>query len=160
MALQTLSLFLILLVYNVDSAKILGVSTIASVSHQIVFQPIWRELSLRGHEVTVLSTNPLNDPSLANLTEIDLSFMYKVTESFKGDLSKGMDHWKLIERFGTTFTKIRAKIFSSEAVQDLIKDDSKSYDVVIAEMMDPTTYAFAAKFKCPIIGIASFGITN
>lgn len=159
MCIQILSLLLILTVYNVHSAKILGVSTIASISHQIVFHPIWKELSLRGHEVTVLSPNPLKDPSLTNLTEIDLGFMYKVIESVKGDMSKGMNHWTLIQSLSATFAEISSKVFSSEEVLNFIKDDSKSYDVVLVEMMDPTTYAFATKFKCPIIGIASFTIT-
>lgn len=156
---ETICLTLIFLVYNVYSAKILAVSTIASVSHQIVFQPIWKELSLRGHEVTVLTPNILKDSSLINMTEIDLGFLYQVMEEHKEDLSKGMDHWKLIGGLGS-FAQISAVVFSSEKVQKFIKDNSKSYDVVVAEMMDPVNYAFAARFKCPIIGIVSSIIPN
>lgn len=48
-----------------------------SISHQVIFQPIWKELSLRGHKVTVITPNPLKDPTLTNLTEIDISYMYE-----------------------------------------------------------------------------------
>lgn len=61
-----------------ESARVLSVIPIPSYSHQVVFQPLWRELSLRGHQVTTLTTHPINDPSLINLTEIDLGFSYDV----------------------------------------------------------------------------------
>lgn len=48
----------------------------------------------------------------------------------------------------------RAYIYQS------IKDNSTYYDVVIAEVIDPKVYAFAAKFKCPLIGIASLNVVN
>ena len=57
-------------------ARILGVVPIPSYSHQIVYRPIWRELSLRGHQVVVMTTDPMKDPALTNLTEIDWHFAY------------------------------------------------------------------------------------
>lgn len=59
-----------------EGAKILGIIPTPSYSHQLAFQPIWRELSLRGHNVTVITANPLNDPKLINLTEINISTVY------------------------------------------------------------------------------------
>lgn len=148
------------LILRVDSAKILGVFTVPSVSHQIVYQPIWKELSLRGHEVTVLSPNPLNDPFLTNLTEIDLSFMYKKLDEFKEELSKGMDHWSMMGNIGKIFLKTSLHLFTDQQVQKFIKDNNKSFDVVLVEVIDPITYAFAAKFQCPIIGVASLSVPN
>lgn len=150
----------LLLVTQVHSAKILGVFTIASVSHQIVYQPLWKELSLRGHQVTVLSPNPLNDRSLTNLTEIDLSFMYTFMEAMRGNMVKGMNHWRIMEGLGYAFPQISAQIFTIEEVLKFIKDDSQSFDVVLVEIMDPLTLTFAAKFKCPIIGISSMNLPN
>lgn len=157
---KCVALFLVVVVSHVHSAKILGVFTVASVSHQIVFQPIWKELSLRGHQVTVLTPNPLKDPSLTNLTEIDLSFMYAKLEEFKGDFSKGMNHWTAIDIFLNVFSNISSHLVLQDDVQNFIKDNSKSYDVVLVEIMDPLTYVFAAKFNCPIIGVASLTVTN
>ncbi|KAL3288283.1 hypothetical protein HHI36_002731 [Cryptolaemus montrouzieri] len=72
------TLLFTLLYSEVNSARILGWFVCPSISHQSVFQPIWRELSLRGHEVTVITSDPLNDPTLKNLTEIDVKFSYKL----------------------------------------------------------------------------------
>lgn len=152
--------FLLLVFDYCESARILGVFTVASVSHQIVFQPIWRELSLRGHQVTVLTPNPLNDPTLTNLTEIDLSFQYKILEQFKPMMSQGLDHWSLTKQMTSSFTELVGLALRHEGLINLIKDDSAAFDVVLAEVMDPTTYAFAAKFKCPLVGIASLNALN
>lgn len=157
--LTSFSLFLILLVSYVYSANILLVTTIASISHQIVFQPIWKELSLRGHKVTVLTPNPLNDSSLVNLTEIDVSFMYKTMDNFGVILAQGLDHWTIMHNLGK-FAELSALILSDRKVQNFINDNNKSYDVIIAEIMDPAAFAIAAKFKCPIIGISSFTVPN
>lgn len=143
-------------------ANILGVFTIPSVSHQIVYQPIWKELSLRGHQVTILSANPLKDPTLINLTEIDLSFTYQNLDKFKEMLTTNdrEHHWLAMSNMLTSLVQVCKKIFLSEEVQKFIKDDNKSFDVILIEIVDPITLAFAAKFKCPIIGVASLGVPN
>lgn len=154
------SFLLLVLISNVHSARILGVFPMPSVSHQIVFQPIWKELSLRGHEVTVLTPNPLNDPSLTNLTEIDLSFTYKLMEGFKELVSQGTTHWTIINTAIDLFLDMSRKFFEHEGVQRIIKDNTTSYDVILVEVMDAKGYAFAGKFKCPLIGIASLTVVT
>ncbi|KAF5275158.1 hypothetical protein FQA39_LY18665 [Lamprigera yunnana] len=59
-------------------ANILAIMPTPSYSHQVPFQPIWKELSLRGHQVTTITTDPVKDPSLVNLKEIDLSSAYPI----------------------------------------------------------------------------------
>lgn len=158
---SSLSLFLVLtvLVSCAFSAKILGIFPIASISHQIVFQPIWRELSLRGHQVTVLTPNPLKDSSLTNLTEIDLSFKYDKMEGLKSVLSAGMDHW-LMMKVWTAFIHKSSQHFQHDRVQNFIKNNNETYDVILAEIIDPTSYVFAAKYNCPLIGVVSLSVTN
>lgn len=158
---QDLTLLLTALIAYVRSAKILGVFTVPSVSHQVIFQPVWKELSLRGHEVTVLTPNPLKDPSLTNLTEIDLSFQYKKIEKCKEELSvQSMDHWATVDTFVTVFTNITRELFISDTVSSFIKDNTDSYDVVLVEAVDAATYALAAKFGCPLIGVSSLSVFN
>lgn len=144
----------------VHCAKILGVFNIASISHQVVFQPIWKELSLRGHEVTIMSPNPLKDPSLMNLTEIDLSFMYNSFEELKPQMSQSMDHWSMLEMM-TVFTERNLEdLLQHQQVLKLINSNNTEFDVVLAEAMIPAVYAFASKFKCPLIGVASLSVPN
>lgn len=153
---------LILTVLNakVYSARILGVFPVASVSHQAVFQPIWKELSERGHQVTVLTPNPLNNSSLHNLTEIDLSFTYKTMEQFKELFSQGTNRWLVLKNALNIFLEISTQVFEDEKVQKFIKNDNTCYDIVIVEAVDPKSYAFAAKCKCPLIGVASLNAVN
>lgn len=105
-------ILLLLLAPQIQSARILGVFTVASISHQTVFQPIWKELSLRGHNVTVVTPNPLRDPSLINLIEIDVSSQYKNMEEFKRTLSKSrMDHWGMLSQMQSIFENIIMRLF-------------------------------------------------
>lgn len=145
---------------NVQCAKILGVFNIASISHQIVFQPIWKELSLRGHEVTIMSPNPLRDPSLVNLTEIDLSFMYESFEDLRPLMAQSMDHWAMLDMMVDFTERSIEDLFGHENVMAVIRDNTTKFDVVLVEAVVPAAYAFAAKFKCPLIGVASLSTLN
>lgn len=153
-------LLITVLVSCVYSAKILGVFTIPSISHQIVFQPIWKELSLRGHEVTIMSPNPLHDSSLTNLTEIDLSFLYKQMQELTTGFSNGLDHWRAMDILSNEFVHLTSELLRDKQVQNVISDNTISYDVIFIEAIDPIGYIFAAKFKCPFIGVTSLNVLN
>jgi glucuronosyltransferase len=59
------SLVYLLLLYTVCStqaARILGIFPTPSISHQLTFQAIMKALAARGHQVTVISPNPLKVP--------------------------------------------------------------------------------------------------
>lgn len=156
----SLILVAVLPVLQVHGAKILGVFNIASVSHQIVFQPIWRELSLRGHDVTIMSPNPLRDPSLVNLTEIDLSFLYQRFDDLKPKMAQSMDHWSMLNMMTGFSETLTEELFQHEEVMALIKDNTTKFDIVLTEAMIPSVYAFAAKYGCPLIGIASLSTVS
>jgi glucuronosyltransferase len=57
--LPALMLMLLCTAFQADSARILGIFPTPSFSHQIVFQTIMKALVARGHQVTVISTDPL-----------------------------------------------------------------------------------------------------
>lgn len=150
-----------ILSYTVHCANILGVFNIASLSHQIVYQPIWRELSRRGHSVTVVTPNPLNDASLINLTEIDIGPpLYKRVKELSAKFSSKPSHWIFNPLFLYKYVDSAEIIFSNPEVSALINDTARTFDVVIAEYAIPIGAAFAAKFKCPLVGVLSIRITN
>lgn len=153
------SVFLVLLFfYSANSARILGIFPMASISHQVVFQPIWRELSLRGHQVTVMTPNPLKDPTLTNLTEIDMGHMYDSFRQMSGMFASALSHWDMLKML-TFFKQLSIDpFFSNPEVLSLINDTSKEFDVVIAEYLWTFPAAFSHKFKCPLIGVASLGV--
>jgi len=56
------SLVYLMLLYagcSTQAARILGIFPSPSVSHQLTFQAIMKALAARGHQITVISPNPL-----------------------------------------------------------------------------------------------------
>ncbi|KAG5871834.1 hypothetical protein JTB14_036486 [Gonioctena quinquepunctata] len=155
----TLCLQIVLCVCHAESAKILGFFMFPSVSHQVIFQPIWKELSLRGHEVTVVTPNPLKDPSLTNLTEIDVSRAYEVLskQDFSGNMAQSNDIAKVqfVQKMLMTITE--AEIQHAD-VQKLLEYDENHFDLLLVQSLHPLVYFYGAKFKAPIVGVSSFAL--
>lgn len=144
---------------SVNSANILGAFVVPSISHQAVFQPIWRELSLRGHKVTVITPNPLKDPKLTNLTEIDVSFAYDILRkmNLQETMRKDLPLSRILETiYALTGDSAEAEL-AHPLVQELIRDKSKRFDVVLVEYLHPTMCALSVRFNCPLIGVTSLG---
>ncbi|XP_031341942.1 UDP-glucuronosyltransferase 2B1-like isoform X2 [Photinus pyralis] len=145
----------------VRAARILGIVALPSYSHQVVFQPLWRELSIRGHQVTTLTTDPINDPKLTNLTEIDLHFAYETWNKdimvtalkFQGN-SIGLINNLMKQAFDVIDEELR-----HPKVQALIHGDDE-FDLVIIEVIALPFLPFAAKFKCPVINIISLDMSS
>ncbi|KAF5305374.1 hypothetical protein FQA39_LY09203 [Lamprigera yunnana] len=150
-----ISMCIIGVIFNCcDSAKILAIVPTPSYSHQVTFHPLWKELSLRGHQVTLATTDPIKDPNLVNLTEIDLSHSYsiwneKLIEITTSNFLKSI--WLMIESFHV----ISEYQLSHPLVQELIKNDTNSFDLVMVEFSKFSYIAFGGRFKCPIIIVTS-----
>lgn len=150
--------FLVTKILGINSANILGVITTPSYSHQAPFQPLWRELALRGHQVTVITTDPQKNASLKNLKEIDISHAYKIYEDHKVFHIHCGSNMSFIE-----IGKLLAKVFhntqeyqlSHPEVQKLINNKNVNFDLVIAEAQSPIMMSFAWRFKCPLIAASS-----
>ncbi|XP_074028347.1 uncharacterized protein [Leptinotarsa decemlineata] len=140
-----------------DCSNILGIMPTASLSHQIPFHPLWRELSLRGHQVTVLTTDPMQDHSLTNLTEIHMRFSYdffekvKFYETLGDDTMNFWDQGKYLQNITIDYTYL---ILQSEEVRNLLKS-GKKFDLVIAEAHFPAIIGLIGSFRCPWIGVSS-----
>ncbi|RZC42789.1 UDP-glucuronosyltransferase 2B9, partial [Asbolus verrucosus] len=155
-------LFFLIFDSYVYSANILGVFMFPSLSHQIVYQPIWRELSLRGHQVTVVTPDPLNDPTLVNLTEISVRYTYDFLKTNKIEeiMSKDKNVFQSINNIFRFMDLIAESELNSTQIQDLIADQSKKFDLILVECFHPVVYAFAGRFKAPIIGVSSLGVPS
>ncbi|KAJ8708775.1 hypothetical protein PYW08_010157 [Mythimna loreyi] len=155
-------IFSALFVNVIDTARILAVFPVPSISHQIVFRPITQELARRGHEVTVITPDPAfpKGATPPNLKEIDVhDVSYKIwTEKFmsipidsKGRLT---DQVKLFLEIG--LAGIDAQL-SHKDVKNLINDKSIKFDLVIVEACVRSAIAFSYIYKAPLITISSFG---
>ncbi|EFN87380.1 UDP-glucuronosyltransferase 2B13 [Harpegnathos saltator] len=147
-----------------QSKKLLIITPAPSYSHQIVFRALNLALLKRGHEIVALTPNVLNDPTLANYTEIDFGFEYEKID----DTDFSQTRWNLTQLGGLKTRLLRLGHDIAEDVlshPDLVKyyanGTDTRFDAVIAEMiMTPAIYMLAHRFKAPLIGIMSMDLQN
>nr|CAH7757405.1 unnamed protein product [Callosobruchus chinensis] len=152
---KVIALISILSVSFCSAANILAVVPSPAFSHQSTFWPVWRELSLRGHQVTLLTTDPMGNRSLTNLTEHNFHHVYKHKEEFSS-LIDTASLPVLIQALAKLVADTLTTFFESEVVQDLLKNNAtKKYDLVIAEDLFPEFLVFGDVYKCPTILIHS-----
>lgn len=138
--------------------RILGVFPCPSISHQVVFRGLAMELNKRGHELVVVTTDPVNDRNLVNYTEIDVSFVYDIWGSGL-DLfaSRGKTRWidflpgtDMNEKYGN----VPDRILSHPEVKKLYAPNSnETFDLLMVETLYwPSIYPLATRFSVPMIG--------
>lgn len=140
--------------------RILALVPLPSFSHQNAYRPLWKELSLRGHQVVLLTTDPVKNASLVNLTEVDWHGVY----SYFADQHLVSEVFNLYDSFNlyaylNYFVSISNIIMDYELqhpdVQKLLTNKNESFDLVIGEFLLPEVIAFAFHFDCPFIGVDS-----
>lgn len=145
----------------VFSAKILAVFSVPSISHQIVYSTLTRELHKRGHELTVITPNPLHGDFGSNYTEIDTSFLYKIWNekmvAKPKDLKLIQDVPEVLVASFTAFSwSVCRSYFNYSEIQNLIHGHLR-FDLVLTEYgVNPCMYAFARLSDYKQIGIFSF----
>ncbi|KAF5287653.1 hypothetical protein FQR65_LT12181 [Abscondita terminalis] len=145
-------------IHSNHSARILAYVPSSSYSHQIPFRPLWKELSLRGHQVTFLTAVPINDATLTNLTEINLNF----TAPLAFEIFSKVKESNLLKAIKLVYDGYSTNIdhqLQHHEVQKLLHGDEK-FDLVIAEYLTLIPFAFAEKFKCPSIAVTSLEPTD
>lgn len=149
---------------TVDASKILVVVPTPSISHQVVFRPIIKELVKKGHDVTYMTTDPMypKDKAPKNLTEINLHDQsYKMwrelvfSSGFSGsnqDMTQGV-----VKMF-----KLITHIFEQQIQLPEVKLAlSKNYDLLIIEAW--VKPAFIVMHLCkdvPTILVTTFSGVN
>ncbi|XP_063897133.1 UDP-glucosyltransferase 2 isoform X3 [Helicoverpa armigera] len=141
-----------------DAARILAVFPVPSISHQVVFRPLTQELARRGHEVTVITPDPVftNGEAPANLTEIDVHFTYEDWKKFYETTSG--DNNDLLEQLQTAYILID-RIFEIQMrvdkVQTILKE--QKFDLLLLEACAKPALALSHVFKVPVIQVSSLG---
>lgn len=163
---RTVTLFLLWAISSsaANAARILAIVPTPSYSHQIAFRPLWKELLRRGHHVVVLTTDPIKDPTLTNLTEVDLQSSYDhVLGKYDIDeiITKNKNNPLLFMRAWIKFTTEQTDyVLSHPEVHNIIRNKDERFDLVMAEMPFPAMLAFSERFDCPSILIASMEATS
>ncbi|KAK4872334.1 hypothetical protein RN001_014363 [Aquatica leii] len=153
---QVIIVLVLSLVSLNNGARILAHIPTPSYSHQVVFRPLWRELSLRGHQVTLLTTNPINDATLTNLTEINLDFTYEQVPELISKLKETSGIASLQIYSDHFIAHVESQLKHSK-VQKLFKEH---FDLVIAEHLTSIPFAFAKLFQCPSVAISSLAVVE
>lgn len=149
------------LIGSSGAARILGIFPTPSISHQIVFHSLMKELAGRGHQLTILTTDVIKAlEKNPNVTQIDLHGSYEIFRegfSFVGSKAGNADEASLIQMLHPVFLKTTEFQLSHPEVKKLIKkQNGEKFDVLIAELMNGVPMmAFAELFHCPIVEISS-----
>lgn len=149
-----LKVFFGLLTLRLDlvyGSRILAIFPVPFRDHQVIFRPLVAELSKRGHDLTILTTDP-SSFFYENVDSIDLSFAYNlnVMEKLK-ERSSGLD---LIRNVFNVMRSVAEAELKSAQVQQLLRNNSESFDVILVDWSGPTLMnGFAYKFNAPLIGI-------
>ncbi|XP_050431334.1 UDP-glycosyltransferase UGT4-like [Adelges cooleyi] len=151
----SICLFFCALPLALNAANILVFWPMPSKSHFRGFEPLFTELSRRGHNVTVVSAFPKANPP-ANYTDIPVG---DVTQGGKAPPSRH----RLIERdifqlahSAPAFSRNHAMSFvRSEPFQDFIRSDSYAFDLVVIEsFFQEYTVTLGHKFNAPVISVS------
>ncbi|XP_068994073.1 uncharacterized protein [Neodiprion pinetum] len=149
--------------HQVYAARILGIFPMPSLSHQVVFRGLTLALRERGHELVVVTPNPINDPTLKNYTEVDVSFLYdifnKETDWIAG---RNEDTWLgVLRRITPIFMMMTEGALGHSEVQKLHAPNSgEKFDLMLIEMLYwPAYLPLAKRFDVPVVGMASLSLS-
>ncbi|KPJ19192.1 Ecdysteroid UDP-glucosyltransferase [Papilio machaon] len=158
------SLCLLLLVgsiLNIESSRILAVYPCPSISHQIVFRPLTLELLKLGHELTVVTTDPMfsKENAPANLTEINVHdttygvIRKIISNAVTGSKTDLLNQALVVKELIYDATEA---ILQTNDVQNMLKNE-KRYDLIFIEALFTPMLGLSHKFKAPTILVSSFG---
>lgn len=143
-------------IHHSNSARILGVFPIASKSHSILGQALFKELASRGHEVYYLSPYPLKNPP-KNYHDLELT-EEGILSAFAGNLQHlscktTKIFFLILEEIDTSFEvtdlnpifmfkqwalnteKMAYSTLIDPAVQKLLNDKSQKFDLIILDLL-------------------------
>lgn len=143
-----------LLANNITNAeRILVITPTPFYSHQIVFRSLCLALNKRGHELIVVTPQPIKDSTLKNYTEIDLLDYSQVKEQYKTTVSQ-LSTIKLLKLILKLSNQVSLKVFNNTKFKELYRHDSnEKFDAVILESINyPSLSAIAYRFNAPLIG--------
>ncbi|XP_018561500.1 UDP-glucuronosyltransferase 2B15-like [Anoplophora glabripennis] len=140
-------------------ANILALVPTTSYSHQIAYAPLWKALSLNGHNVTLLTPNPMNNPKLTNLTEISMNWAYQFVANLSYKTEFEITMWNFHTTLSTGMDFLCDKVLSSHVGQDLLHNEH-NFDLVFVENVCPELLGFAEIYNCPKVLIATMSLSS
>lgn len=154
-----ISLLVLLMFGATESARILGIFPTPSISHQIVFHALMKDLAARGHELTILTTD-LIEIQNPNVTQIDLHDSYEIFlkkfnfVEFKDGKNSELDLFKQMYDFMIDF--LEEQLSHPEVKRLITERDSQKFDLIIFEHLYYLPWVvFGEIYNAPTIAITS-----
>ncbi|XP_028167286.1 UDP-glucuronosyltransferase 2B14-like [Ostrinia furnacalis] len=136
-----------------EASRILAYYPTPSLSHQVVFRPLSLELAKRGHEVVVITPDPIfpNGTAPENLAEIDVHDLSYNTwrEVIRANKNKLVFNLSILKLM---ITLLEEQI-NTKAVQKILKDP-RPFDLIIVEAL-AFPLGLSHIHKAPIIQFSS-----
>ncbi|XP_069681769.1 UDP-glycosyltransferase UGT5-like [Periplaneta americana] len=145
----------LLLSSSVTAYKILALCPHVTKSHYAMVQALLRGLAARGHQVTVVSHFPQQQP-IPNLKDISLvgSMDTSVEDEPLTDVGKG-EVMKSVNTLVEVALAVCENTLSFPPIQRLMKSDEK-FDLIITELFNTDCMlGFVHKFKVPFIALTT-----
>jgi UDP:flavonoid glycosyltransferase YjiC (YdhE family) len=145
-----------------ESANILGIFNYPSYSHQIVFQKIVKDLSARGHSLTILTVNEINE-NYPNVTEIYMEGSYEKNDfNLAESKEKKFSVMKLFSIFYHITAQRTFHQLNNPEVQKLIKNENnQTFDLMLIEYIYQHPLIYLAEiFDCPVVAVSPLEVTN
>lgn len=142
----------------VDSSNILSIFPAPSVSHQYVYRQLMLQLQKRGHNLTIVTPNPIGEHGLQNYREIDVGHVYNYwNEHFDFAADKN----KLLRWIPELFMIVMVgamndvcNIYLSDPKVAALQNET--FDLLIVEWgMAPCVYPFYLRTNKSMMGILS-----
>ncbi|KAL6257008.1 hypothetical protein P5V15_011944 [Pogonomyrmex californicus] len=151
------------IVVTIETARILAIMPLPFYSHQVAYRAIWTTLSQRGHDVVLITTDPINDPSLTNLTEINVHSTYKILRKIDSVKIMELSFMNMLRtQVWPACLEISEMVYKHPEVRQIyVSNSDQQFDVVIVEIiLTPSFYGLAHRFNAPLIGISSLELFN
>ncbi|XP_068623988.1 UDP-glycosyltransferase UGT5-like [Battus philenor] len=150
-----------IVISSIESARILCVFPTPSISHQVLFRPLTLELTKRGHEVTVIKTDPLypKGHTLKNYTEIDVhDVSYSRWNKRLANIDKELrGKADILEILYNELTSILEDQIKTKHVQNILSYNRDYFDLLLAESCSRPALGLSNVFNVPVIQISSLG---
>lgn len=146
----------------IDSERILAIFPVPFKEHQLVYRPLIEQLANKGHQITLLTTDPIdlrvagNGSLIKRIDQIDLSFVYNLP--VLEDLNTvGSNPKDMLRSIFNVMRKISEAELQHPSVQELIAGNER-FDLVMVEWSGVSLMnAFAHHFNTPLVGITNGG---
>ncbi|KAJ8711854.1 hypothetical protein PYW08_008808 [Mythimna loreyi] len=152
--LKCLMFGLLLSLFLCDGAKILVLFPVPSTSHGILGDNMVKHLLDGGHEVTYITPYVSKQPSHPKLRIIDVSDnrLYNDKMLNLKNIMSGAVNLKNNEVVFENLVNVAALTLENQNVQNLLKDRTYNFDVIIGEYMFTYLYSsLPAVLQCPFI---------